>query len=297
MPSLDLAKWFDREAAAILRSREEGIDIHGARNIAAAGNQVEHAVRDFLRRMLPPRYYVTSGHLIDPTGRISPQLDVIIADGQQLPSLLRANDGTEFVPAASVLAIGEIKSTYHESKRYFEEFCKTLGRINGELSRLAIENTAFEPSPQSEVRHVLLGSRLRRLNHLFAFLLCVEAGDFKPRNVAGVLDSTTAADWPYTTVFLTGDRAGVLVYARVEQNGLAFHKYPEEVAGEGYRWCLVPGQEVGGSPGAAHLAMFYGQLFDHLAGSHLEQPSAYEYTRGLTGVVSKSRLQWVADDR
>ena len=41
--------------------------------------------------------------------------------------------------------------------------------------------------------------------------------------------------------------------------------------------------------------MFYGQLFSHLADSHLEQPSAYEFTRSLTGEVSKSRLQWVTD--
>ena len=297
MPTLDLAKWFDREAAAIVRSREEGIDIHGARNISAAGSQVEHAVRDFLRRMLPPRYYVTSGHLIDPAGHISSQLDVIIADSHMLPSLLKTNDGTEFVPASSVFAIGEVKSTYYQSKRYFGEFCKILGRINGELSRPAIENTAFEPSPESKVRpqHLLLGSRLRCLNHLFAFLFCVDAGGFQLEQVAEVLTSSKAADLPNTAVFLTGDGAGVLVYARVRQNRLGFHKYPEEVAEEGYRWCLVRGDEVGGSPRAAHLAMFYGQLFSHLAGSHLEQPSAYEFTHSLTGVVSKSRLQWVTD--
>ncbi|MCY4012134.1 MAG: hypothetical protein OXG82_05395 [Gammaproteobacteria bacterium] len=252
-------------------------------------------MRDFLRRMLPPRYYVTSGHLIDPAGRISPQLDVIIADGDKLPSLLKTNDGTEFVPAASVFAIGEVKSTYHRSKRYFGEFCKTLGRINGELSRPVIENTAFEPSPSSDMRHLLFGSKLRHLNHLFAFLLCVDAGDFQIGNVAGVLNSTSAADLPNTAVFLNGDGAGVLVYARLAQKGLAFHKYPIEAAGEGYRWCLAPGDKIGGSPAAAHLAMFYGQLFDHLAGSQLEHPSAYEYTRSLAGVVSKSRLQWVTD--
>ena len=296
MPTLDLAKWFDREAAAIIRSREEGIDIHGAKNIAAAGNQVEHAVRDFLRRMLPPRYYVTSGHLIDPGGHISPQLDVIIADGDKLPSLLRTNDGTEFVPAASVLAIGEVKSSYYESKRYFGEYCKTLGRINGELSRPLIANTAFEISGKSEMRHVLLGSRLRCLNHLFAFFLCVDTGNFQLNKVAGVLNTAEAANLPNTAVFLTGEGAGVLVYAKVEPKGLSYHKYPKEVAGEGYHWCMVRGQDIDGSPGAAHLAMFYGQLFDHLAGSHLEQPSVYEYTRGLTGVVSKSGLEWAATD-
>ena len=295
MRILELDKWFDREAAAIIRSREEAIDIHGAGNISAAGRQVEHAVRDFLRRMLPPRYYVTSGHLIDPAGHISSQLDVIIADGHMLPSLLKTNDGTEFVPASSVFAIGEVKSAYYQSKQYFGEFCKTLGRINGELSRPAVENTAFELSPKRKMSHLTLGSRRRCLNHLFAFLLCVDAGDFQIKQVAKVLTSSKAADLPNTAVFLTGDDAGVLVYGRVRQNRLSYHKYPEEVAGEGYRWCLVRGDEVGGSPRAAHLAMFYGQLFDHLAGSHLEQPSAYEFTRSLTGEVSKSGLQWVTD--
>ena len=295
MPNLDLAKWFDREATAIVRSREEAIDIHGATNIAAAGKQVEHAVRSFFRRMLPPRYYVTSGHLIDPVGNVSQQLDVIIADAERLPSLLKTADGTEFVPAGSVFAIGEVKSSYYESKRYFEEYCKTLERINGELSRPLIPNTAYERSESSELRHIMLGSKLRYLNHLFAFLLCVDAGDFQIRKVTGILESTDAADLPNTTVFLTGHGAGVLVYAREERNGLAYHKYPQEVSSEGYRWCIVRGQERDGSLAAAHLAMLYGQLFDHLAGSHLEQPSVYEYTRSLTGAVSKSRLEWAAD--
>ena len=255
MRILELDKWFDRAAAAIVRSRQEAIDIHGAGNISAAGSQVEHAVRDFLRRMLPPRYYVTSGHLIDPAGHISSQLDVIIADSHMLPSLLKTNDGTEFVPASSVFAIGEVKSAYYKSGQYFGNFCKTLERINGELSRPAVENTAFELSPESEMHHVLLGSKHRCLNHLFAFLLCVDAGEFQLEQVAEVLTSSKAADLPNTAVFLTGDGAGILVYARVRQNGLSFHKYPEEVAGEGYRWCLVRGDEVGGTPRAAHLAL------------------------------------------
>lgn len=295
MPNLDLAKWFDREASAIVRSREEAIDIHGATNIAAAGQHVEHAVRSFLRRMLPPRYYVTSGHLIDPVGNVSQQLDVIIADAERLPSLLRTADGTEFVPAASVFAIGEVKSSYYASKRYFGQYCKTLERINRELSRPLIANTAYELSGSSDLRHVVLGSKLRFLNHLFAFLLCVDAGDFQIGKVSEILDSTDAADLPNTTVFLTGQAAGVLVYAREQRNGLVYHKYPQEVSGEDYRWCMVRGQELDGSSAAAHLAMFYGQLFDHLAGSHLEQPSVYEYTRSLAGAVSKSRLEWAAD--
>ena len=296
MSKLDLSNWFDREAAAIVRSREEGTDIHRAKNISAAGGQVEHTVRDFLRRMLPPRYYVTSGHLIDPLGHISQQLDVIIADSHKLPSLLKTKDGTEFVPAGSVFAVGEVKSTYYDSKQYYRKFCTTLARINQELSRPLVRNTAHTLSADSELAHVILGSRHLNLNNLFAFFLCVDAGDFRLQKIADVLNSSEATNLPNTAVFLTGDCSGVLVYAQQDEKGLSYHKYPSEVEEKGYRWCLVRGQEIEGSPRAAHLAMLYGQLFDHLAGSHLEHPRVYDYTRSITGIVSKSKLQWLHDN-
>ena len=62
--NLNLAEIFKTDAEALRRAREEAIRIHPT-DIRAAGNQVEQAVRDYLKRMLPPRYYVTSGHLID----------------------------------------------------------------------------------------------------------------------------------------------------------------------------------------------------------------------------------------
>ena len=68
--TLNLAAVFKSDAEELLRSREEAIRIHGT-NIRAAGNEVEQAVRNYLKRMLPPRYYVTSGHLIDQEGRVS----------------------------------------------------------------------------------------------------------------------------------------------------------------------------------------------------------------------------------
>ena len=66
--ALNLAEVFRDDAAELRRERENAIRIHGTGDIKAAGNHVESSVRDYLRRMLPPRFYVTNGHLIDPAG-------------------------------------------------------------------------------------------------------------------------------------------------------------------------------------------------------------------------------------
>ena len=141
--TLNIAAIFKSDAEELLRSREEAIRIHGT-NIRAAGNEVEQAVRNYFKRMLPPRYYVTSGHLIDQEGRVSPQLDVIVADNFNMPSLLTTKDGTEYVPITSVFAIGEVKSTYHHSKSYYDSFHNVLSLINSDLTRPLVENTAQE---------------------------------------------------------------------------------------------------------------------------------------------------------
>ena len=88
---LNLDRIFTSDAKALVGAREKARTVHKS-DIRAAGNEVEVAVRDYLRRMLPPRYYVTHGHLIDTAHRVSPQLDVIIVDNFSLPSLLTTKD-------------------------------------------------------------------------------------------------------------------------------------------------------------------------------------------------------------
>ena len=126
---LDLAGNFKSDAEELRKAREEAIRIHPT-DIRAAGNEVERAVRDYLRRSLPSRYYVTSGHLIDSGSIVSPQQDIIIADNFGLPSLYTTKDGTEYVPITSVHAIGEVKSTYRQAERPFEKLHEDLQQIS-----------------------------------------------------------------------------------------------------------------------------------------------------------------------
>ena len=200
---LQLARLIRQDAASLKEAREKAMTVHPS-NIRAAGNEVEDAVRDYFRRVLPQPYYVTSGHLIDSNHQVSSQIDVIIADASNLPSLYTSRDGTEYIPITSVYAIGEVKSTYYKSKRHFEQIKNALAKIM-EMDRPLVENTAFGGMlrPDTTFRDMVLRSRNRFLNQLFSFLFCVDAGDFAFEDVTAHLQSTDPSLLPNVTVLWT----------------------------------------------------------------------------------------------
>jgi len=61
-----------------------------------------------LRDYLPKRYCAEKAFVVDSTGRLSQQIDVVIFDQQYSPFLFN-QDGTLYVPAESVYAVFEVK--------------------------------------------------------------------------------------------------------------------------------------------------------------------------------------------
>ena len=290
--TLDLAGNFKSDAEGLRKAREEAIRIH-ATDIRAAGNEVEQAVRDYFKRLLPSRYYVTSGHLIDSGSVVSRQQDIIIADNFGLPSLYTTKDGTEYVPITSVHAIGEVKSTYYPAEAPYEKLHRVLQQIS-DMDRPLVENT-FQHGLQDSTTLVdtVRGSPNKYLNNLYAFLICVDAGDFDFRRVRDFLSSVDPAQLPNASVLLN---RGVVLYGKNdEQRGFIYHKYPIEAAPSDYDWCFAEGSETeGGSVEGTHLAVLYGALIEHLSHSHLEPPSAYRYTAKMN-TFRRSSLMWAKD--
>ncbi|MDD9995189.1 MAG: hypothetical protein OXS35_05495 [Dehalococcoidia bacterium] len=288
---LDLASVLKRDAASLRLARASAALIHPS-DIRAAGNEVEKAVRDYIRRILPRQYYVTSGHLIDTQHRLSPQIDVIIADTFNLPSLYTAQDGTEYVPITSVYAIGEVKSTYYKSKGYLQKMTDTLATIAA-MDRPLVENTAYkgEIRDDTTIRDMMLGSGNRFLNHLFSFLFCVDAGDFQFEDIASHLRTTHVSALPSVAVLLN---RGVLLRAREsDAGGISWCRYPTEAPPPDYDWMFAESTapEASGSKDGSSLAVLYGMLVEHLRNSHLEASSAYGYTRSLMS-FRRSTLRW-----
>lgn len=274
---LDIPSIFKSDADDIVKAREKSIRIHGT-DIRAAGNEVELSVRNYFKRMLPPRYYVTHGHLIDMNGEVSSQLDIIIADNFNIPSLMTTKDGTEYIPIDSVYAIGEIKSTYYKSEKYVEGFSNVIEDIKTRLVHEDIPNTAFhgEINDQTLVRDMTLGKDNRVLNRIFSFMLFVNGGDFDFEGIAPFLVQYPRSLLPNISVLLN---LGIIICGSMNPSGFVFHRYPEEHNDIDSDWYFSPflSNETGSTEGN-HLGYLYYNLLEHLSNSYLEPPSFSKFT-------------------
>ncbi len=275
MPSMDIPRIFASSAAKLIKTRVDALSIH-SNDIRAAGNEVEVAVRDYFARTLAPKYYVTHGHVLDALGNCSPQLDIIVSDNLNLPSLLRTGDGTDYVPIDAVYAVGEIKSTFRSSEHPIEGFCSKLRDIRTRLHREDIRNTAYEGVMRDTLlSHAALPRGNRILNYLFSFLVCIDGGDFSPEKHCASLFNADPRMLPNVIVLLN---RGVLRYASVREGAFYINSYPEHKTYDEDRWYFGPlaGQE-GSSPEGNHLAFLYYLLLQHLINSLLEPPNLYDY--------------------
>ena len=104
------------------------------------GDETELAWRDFLARVLPNRYRVGDGFVVDADGWRSDQTDVIIFDRQYSPPLFMAGN-VQYIPAEAVYAVfeGEAKDRPQESafslleggvgqRPWANQCCNTIGR-------------------------------------------------------------------------------------------------------------------------------------------------------------------------
>lgn len=291
---LDMARVFATDAEGLRNARERAKLAHPT-DIKAAGNEVEKIVRDYFRRILPSRYYVTSGHLVDLQHRVSPQIDIIIADTFNLPSLYTTQDGTEYVPITSVFSIGEVKSTYYKQGAYFQKLQDSLARI-AKMHRPLVKNTAFEGKLDDDttILDMVRNSDNRFLNHLFSFLFCVDAGDFLFDDIVCHLNSTDVALVPNVSVLLN---KGTLMRMSIDKAGTwKYHKYPTEAPSPEYDWLFLDSRDSnGGSREGSNLALLYGMLIDHLSNSHLEPANAYAYTTKLSH-FRHSNQRWARGD-
>jgi len=72
------------------------------------GDATEQRWIDFLRNYLPDRYKVDKAIVIDSTGNVSEQMDIVIYDAIYTPFIFK-QDGFMYIPAESVYAVFEVK--------------------------------------------------------------------------------------------------------------------------------------------------------------------------------------------
>jgi hypothetical protein len=286
---------FLHDAADLVAARQKGVLIHHTRDIDAAGDEVEIAARDVLKRRLARGYYVGHGHIVDSRLVTSPQLDVIVADNSNTPVLFRTENNTEYTPYESVYAVGEVKSCYYKSKKYIEGFSTVLRRIKTELQREKVSANYVGGGIELGTG-LTTGIRVPYRNPMFSFLLFVDAGDFALGDVLEHYRKTPVDELPNVVCFL--NRA-VLFNGRVRRKDGRQHFSgvtvqpefgPPETPDEINRWVFLSLGNAETCP-AYSLAFLYFALTGHLATCMLKPPNMGIYLNSIfTGTPKEGQI-------
>ncbi len=282
LPRLEFEKVLRADAAEIFAAREKAQIIHQGKDIDAAGDEVEMAVRRVIRRKLPNSYYVGHGHIVDSELTQSPQLDVIIADNSDAPILFATENGTEYFPYESVYAVGEVKSTYYRSRNEVEKFVNTVAHIKSKLNREPTPPTYMGSGINMDFPMARLSANVPYRNPLFSFMVFVKANDFRVEDVAQLYASRPVGELPNILCFLD---SGVLVHLTLSmQDGgsvLILNPVPEWVKEPK----LKPDERTGWFFNEHSPAVSFGHLYltlmSHLQRTQLYSPDLMKYLQSF----------------
>lgn len=98
------------------------------------GDVTEQRWIDFLRTYLPDRYKVDKAIVIDSTGNVSEQMDIVIYDAIYTPFIFN-QDGFMYIPAESVYAVFEVKQ---DVKGYIDYAAQKVESVR-RLKRTSVE--------------------------------------------------------------------------------------------------------------------------------------------------------------
>ena len=280
---INVKKFFENAVAEIFHSSKRADTIHSSGNIHESGMEVESTIRKIISDFLPERYLVKQGHIINPEGKTSPQLDIIIFDRLSTPKFFEtSNNNTVYYPIESVLAIGEIKKTLRNNDVL--EFRKKIITIKNSMKRMLIPNTVFGGKMESNSNlfdAVFLNTDMKYRNSLYSFIVSVSSEDSK-----GVFniddnkeDENYASCYPNSVIILD---QGFFNYGELsEENKLKF--YIEDEKSVMNTWIEAKVEPT------ITFAIFLSDLIKHLNNSYIQPFTISNYLSNLEDFGIKSK--------
>lgn len=274
----EINKVYKEEAAQLVAARSRSRVIHSSGDIDASGDEIELPFRSFLRRKLPSQYYVSQGLIVDKELNVSPQLDVIVADNNATPILLKGQNGMEYFPYESVYLIGEIKSTYVKNKHHISAFSGKHQSIKANLQRDLTPPTYLGNGIKLG-EGLTTGVNVPYRNSLFSFMLFVDSGDFDQRNLRSEYSKCSDEYLPNIVCFADGkvigkaeliEREGQYVVGSMDTGS---HRI---ISRSDIHWLLyeLTNEEYKGGQALALLML---SIFEHLQSSVLMNPPINKY--------------------
>ena len=246
------------------------------KNIRAAGDEVEFAVRDFFKNKLSPRYHVNDGHIVDENLKISPQYDVIVSENSKNPVLFNLADKSELLYYEPVFAYGEVKKSLYDDN-LISAFTENVKRSSKELYREIIPSNFIETgSTGIQVESPLTELPLR--NPILRFMFFVDGSSLNANKIGKFLKKTNDAYLPNYIVFLN---VGIILNVCSESlkaGKISINLYPEFET-KPTEWILLELDDENNV-----LIYQYLLLLEHLNNSIVGTPNVLMYTSNLFGI-------------
>jgi len=273
--TIPIRELFELETIDLQTARKKARLIHNMKNIGSSGDEVEVAVRDFFRRRLAKRCEIGNGHIVDKEGRVSPDIDLIITDSTDFPSLQENRDKRSYFPFESVYAVAEIKSTYRKADEPIFKFSKTIKKLKHELKRDATPKNFVKTGLGSGIKLIGLESELPYLNPLYTFMIFIDSGDFDMNDVRKTYSETCRDCLPNVVCLLN---KGLLMYWRdpkMNPNHYESIVFPEFADAHSCVWAVAP------QTAEENLAFLWAVLADALSRIALYKPHYWSYVKNV----------------
>lgn len=158
----DLFSGLQNQMAAQLNTNRSFILHPGSK-----GDSLENTWIEWLRKYLPNRYNIDTAIIIDSTGQLSEQIDLVIYDQQYTPFVLTQN-GVHYIPAEGVYAVFEVKPDFQgsvnvagESISYIEyagRKIESVRKLKRTTTSIIDRGVPYNPRPLTKIVGGILAS-------------------------------------------------------------------------------------------------------------------------------------------
>lgn len=285
---LSIDTFFNFEADGIDIAQNQVKLIHNSGDIPASGNQLEIAIRNFFRKKLPEKYYISNGHIIDSTLSTSPQLDLIIADNFRTPILYKTFDDTEYLTYESVYAYAEIKSSWKKS--HIEDFITTRTRAYNFMIRENIPPNFIDAGGKGIYLNVPTTTYTYK-NPLFGFLFVGDSSTFSYEHIKSLYNDS---DWKVLPNILCLYDRGLVVNIKksyLDNNVFKVNLHPEFLNNEKEenKWILLKFDKK-----RSNLGTLFFMVLEHLNTCVLGAPNMLEYMQSIFE-ISPNNIDFLND--
>lgn len=141
------------------------------------GSYRERITRQFLSYFLPSRFSMNDGFILNSSGEVSTQCDIVIYDSEETPAI-KTDQLQRFYPIETVYAVGEVKSVLT-----LVEFEKALQKLMN-IKKMRFKTKLKFPTKPSNIKHEELDLENCEHHNIVSFLVCQKLA-FDPLELNG----------------------------------------------------------------------------------------------------------------